>query len=192
MSAIQGQLQFNYDAGTNNNFLDSVWIKNTEDSIRLFYRKDATEEWQFANDSLSAGSLFDKRGNIYAKEIKAGEYTFGIKRSGYTDPLLTDAPTGGCGVVTNLNEGDLLEGSECVLFPNPTSSSITLRFAENGYKQLDIQVTDQLGRLCMKEERITYKNSVELDLTMLPSGIYILQWADKHSGETGHGKVIKE
>ncbi|GBL35081.1 aminopeptidase N [Filimonas sp.] len=61
LSNLQGLLQFNYDAGTNNNFLDSAWLKNTEDSIRLFYRKDATEEWQFANDSLSAGSLVDKK-----------------------------------------------------------------------------------------------------------------------------------
>ena len=192
LSALQGILQFNYDAGTNNNFLDSTWIKNTEDSIRLFYRKDASEEWQFANDSLSAGSLVDKRGNVYAREIKAGEYAFGIKRSTYTDVIQTDAPMGGCGVVSQLNEANALPLKHCIVYPNPASSFITIRVAESMHTRWLIQVSDCLGRNILKKEIVVDNSTVEFDMQSLPAGIYLIKMTDRSSGKSWNEKVVKQ
>ncbi|MGI9192764.1 MAG: M1 family aminopeptidase [Chitinophagaceae bacterium] len=125
LDSVQGLLHFVYDAGVNNSYLDSAWINNSEDSIRLFYRRDARDEWQFANDSIRTGVTSDRFGNMYAKTIQAGEYCLGIKKSGYLDTLQTDAPNGGCGLMNvGLNEQVPLKLS---LYPNPTRDAICVR-----------------------------------------------------------------
>jgi len=188
---LKGLLLFPYDATSNNNFQDSTWIKNTEDSIRLFYRKDATEEWQFANDSLSAGSLVDKRGNMYAKEIKPGEYALGIKRSGYTDPILTDAPAGGCGMVTTI--GNLIPSNNdwYLVYPNPANTQIHIQFSSQTKKEVSIQLNDALGRLVLKNNIILQQELHTIDIHSLPSGIYYLTVIERSTGKVWRNKVVK-
>jgi aminopeptidase N len=122
---IKGLLRFSYSGLATNQYLDSTWLKNTEDNIRLFYRKDATQNWSLANDSIAPVVLTDKQGAGFIKEIIAGEYAFGIKRPGYIDPLVSDAPNGPCGwpdaITDNVNSIKFLDIS-----PNPSSGAFII------------------------------------------------------------------
>jgi aminopeptidase N len=169
---IQGLIQFPYNANATNFYLDSTWIKNTEDSIRLFYRKDASQEWTFANDSLRAGSLTDKTGSVYAKEIKAGEYCFGIKRSNYVDPIQSDAPTGGCGLATNISYVEKTE--QIKVYPNPATNQITIEFPNSINTKSLIELFDLTGKKVMSSKQTSQQKMI-VHLPHLPQGIYSLK-----------------
>lgn len=171
---IQGLLHFGYDAGANNSYLDSTWIKNTDDSIRMFYRKDATEEWQLANDSLRPGAINDRLGNIYVKEIKAGEYCFGIQRSNYTDPLQTDAPTGGCGMATTIKEANQAS-THYLIYPNPTSNSLTIRLPEK-CEASSFSFIDLTGKVISNYKIAGLNTNIQVDLSNYQAGIYFIQF----------------
>jgi aminopeptidase N len=178
LTNIAGTLQFNYDGGINNSYLDSAWVKNTEDSIHLFYRKDATEEWQIANDSLKAGVLNDKLGVIFAKEIKAGEYCLGIKKSNYTDPLVTDAPAGGCGIVTKNNEKVMDHAEDIFLFPNPASREISLLFFNTKDKDLKISLYTISGLKVFDYQIKSNETKLNVKLPSLNTGLYYMTITD--------------
>lgn len=169
---ITGIIQFNYDGGVNNSYLDSAWVNNTEDSIHIFYRKDATEEWQIANDSLKVGGLNDKIGAVYVKEIKAGEYCFGIKKTGFPDPVVTDAPAGGCGVVTKYSDKVLENVHDLILYPNPAKDEMSILFFNTNAKHLKVDMYDMSGIKVFTETRSSKDEKYTLRLPAMASGIY--------------------
>lgn len=187
---LKGQLQFNFDAGSGNSFLDSTWIRNSDDSIRLFYRKDATEEWQLANDSVKPGGLTDKLGTIYAKEIKPGEYTFGIKKTGFVDTLQTDAPAGGCAVVAQAH--DLQSGpvARINVFPNPASDIVTIQI-NTPCTSVHIDLFDAMGRKLMQQDMRNPKSRIPLDVSSLQQGLYMLSISSHEVGTSVH-KLLRE
>jgi len=173
---LKGNLVFNYDATSNNQYLDSAWIKNTEDSMRLFYRKDASEEWQFANDSISMGSPVDKKGNLYALEIKEGEYTFGIRQSAFTDTLHTEAGSG-CGTVTPVPE---TEKNELVLYPNPTEHVLYLNISDHRPIR-SIKAVYPDGRIDILDVEPNSHTGYIIHCEKLTPGFYLLQVNEKNS-----------
>ncbi|GBL35080.1 hypothetical protein EMGBS15_06750 [Filimonas sp.] len=78
------------------------------------------------------------------------------------------------------------------MFPNPASASLTLRFLKNQTKEVQIELTDQLGRILMKEKRMPQHNTLMLDIHSLPAGVYMLKLTDEHSGKSWIEKVVKE
>jgi hypothetical protein len=178
LSNLQGILQFSYDGGINNSYLDSAWVKNTEDSIHIFYRKDATEEWQIANDSLKVGALNDKVGVVYVKEIKVGEYCFGIKKSNYVDPIITDAPTGGCNVVTTVHTTASNQTFEPMLFPNPAHDEINILFFNSHPKDLNFKVCNMNGITQWQKSAKTSNDRLTISLPTLAAGLYYMTIED--------------
>lgn len=167
-----GVLQFIYNGTSADNYIDSSWIKNSEDSIRLFYRKDASQNWTFANDSIVTGNVNNKIGVAYVKEIKAGEYCFGIQRSNYIDPLVSDIATGPCNVVTNTT-AIKPQKSDFEFYPNPTNHYIIISATERfqGY----FQINDLNGKT-LDKRRIALGNSLNrVNLPELAPGVYFIQ-----------------
>lgn len=175
-SNISGIVQFTYDAGPNNSYLDSTWIKNAEDSIRMFYRKDASEEWVLADDSVKIGALNDQLGNVYIKQIKAGEYCFGIKRSNYVDTLLSDAPQGPCAVVTSNPSSDI-EIASFQIYPNPASGIIYIQ--HQGTENLQrIRWVDLQGRVLMESALELYGDTYQVKIpTQIQGTVFIQGWS---------------
>ena len=163
-----GNLSFSYFGAGANIAWDSSWVKNTEDSIRLFYRKDATQDWAFANDSMKTGPITDKIGSGFAKKIIAGEYCFGIKRSNYIDPLFSDL----CGSSTNVNSYQ--KEKDLNVYPNPTSNQITIEFPNSINTKSLIELYDLTGKKVLSvKQTIQHKTSIQLP--HLPQGIYSLK-----------------
>lgn len=179
LSNLHAYLRFDYNANAGNNYLDSTWLKNTEDSIRLFYRKDASEDWQFANDSLVPGNINDKSGIVYCKELKAGEYCFGIKRSNYQDTLITDAPTGSCNLVLN-NPFEVIQEEGVQLYPNPASDQLTIRLSTTTLQDEAFSIYAMDGSVVahgvIPKTNGSRIMSQTLQVGHLPSGLYFFQW----------------
>ncbi len=192
LSNVSGLIQFNYDGGANNSYLDSAWVRNSEDSIHIFYRKDATEEWQIANDSLKVGGLFDKIGVVYVKEIKAGEYCFGIKKANYVDPLVTDAPTGGCGLVTSISNPINRQTLDIAVFPNPAHDQLNLKFFHSNLKDLSFQLFTISGIKVMDSALKTSEENCQILMPNLSQGIYFLKVEDKISQKRYVKKIAIE
>ncbi|MBL7766575.1 MAG: T9SS type A sorting domain-containing protein [Chitinophagaceae bacterium] len=190
LNNITGLIQFDYNAGANNAYLDSTWIQNTEDSIRLFYRKDATQEWTFALDSIKTGSLVDKIGSLYSKEIKAGEFCMGIKRSNYTDPMVSDAPAGGCGVVTHVSNPVHPTMKNMTLYPNPAHEQLQILFPEGMDPIIAIKIMDLNGRSVYDGWMMNTMNTGQIKLPYLSPGLYTLQAKDQH--RTFNQKLVVE
>ncbi|HPI54460.1 MAG TPA: M1 family aminopeptidase [Chitinophagaceae bacterium] len=178
LAEIGGLLHFNYNASATNSYLDSSWVKNTEDSIRLFYRPDATQEWQFANDSLVSGSLTDKNGSMYAKSILSGDYALGIKRSNFIDPLQTDAATGPCNVVTKVLEPILY--SSFSIFPNPAVSYCQIVLKDGNDAPMRIQLFDIEGKCVLDETKHLNHGTCSIEVESLHPGLYVLSLTDKN------------
>lgn len=169
---IQGLLQFDYNAGSVNSYLDSTWIINTDDSIRLFYRKDVTQDWQLANDSTKPGALNDKVGVVYAKEIKKGDYCFGIKKTNYIDTLSTDASAGPCGLVLQQKNNE--KNNSWKVFPNPVLNTIYLKNEILQNENIIVTICDMFGRELLRENILHNSTSCLNTKSILP-GIYFLQ-----------------
>lgn len=191
---IKGILQFDYDGRNNNNYLDSNWVKlNSEDFIHLFYRKDASEEWQIANDSLKVGALNDGYGSVFAKEIKAGEYCLGIKNINYTDPIITDAPSGGCSIV--LSTSPLVDdnhASDFIIYPNPALNEINIHFAKNEDRELVVELFHLNGQLLMNKKIHSAQKDYNLQLPSVKAGFYFLKINDFKTNQIRFEKLIIE
>lgn len=67
-------------------------------------------------------------------------------------------------------------------YPNPTKDKLHLDFLTNAQANGNIILTDMAGRIWHSAE-INGKN-LELDMTALPTGIYLLQWQNKNGIQT--------
>ena len=169
---LKGVVRFQYDGTSSDNYIDSTWLQNSEDSIRMFYRKDATQNWTFANDSLRAFAPTDKKGFMYLKEIKAGEYCYGIQRSGYVDTLSSDIPAGPCTLVTNTNN-ILKEQNSFTIYPNPNSGYIAIS-SDNLFDGL-LSIYDLRGALVHSEKVRLNKRAYRYALPPGLNGMYIIK-----------------
>lgn len=184
LQQLQGVIQFPYNANASNYYIDSSWLQNTEDSIRLFYRKDAAHEWTFANDSLRANALTDKTGSIYAKSIIAGEYCLGIKRSNFIDPLVSDIPSGSCAVITQQQTSpNNIPEKHCRIFPNPSNDIIAITLPDNCRAKL--QIHNPLGMCIQSFNAAEAHQQTYISLNKFTSGIYYITittdaWQETH------------
>lgn len=176
LNNIQGLLQFPYNGTSNDNFIDSSWIKVSEDNIRLFYRKNATDDWTFANDSIAFYNVNDKVGNAFAKEIKAGEYCFGIKRIGFVDTLQSDIPPPPCQMTLKANLEERIDNS-LFFYPNPNYGK--LMFHGNIQSDAKLLILNTLGEILFEKNINAYDIQGGINLPNFPKGIYILQVKDK-------------
>ncbi len=175
---MEGLIQFFYDGTSNDNYIDSSWLQNSEDSIRLFYRADAGQNWTLANDSLRAFSLTDKRGSVYLKGIKAGEYCFGIQRSNYSDPLTSDLATGPCGLATNLSEAQKPK-NQFSIYPNPTQSYVII--SSDKYFEGQLKLLDVNGKLILNRNIELNDHLRKIQLPDLVQGVYLLNLSNANT-----------
>jgi aminopeptidase N len=175
----RGKMQFLYNGLSTDQYIDSSWIQNSEDSIRLFYRPDASQTWTFADDSLRAQNPLDKRGSVFTKEIKTGEFCFGIKRANYTDPLSSDIATGPCALVTQTKDVQKKIEGEFSIFPNPTKGYLIISSKNMFTGQFEI--FDLSGKKLWNQTIELKKQLNRIPLPTLSSGVYFIKLSDNKS-----------
>ncbi len=79
-SGFVSKIRFNYDGnktiGGAYSYMDTLITKNTGDSVALFYRKNAADDWKMVT-SATKFQFNLRTGIITADTLKLGEYTFG-------------------------------------------------------------------------------------------------------------------
>ncbi|MCX8080418.1 MAG: M1 family aminopeptidase [Bacteroidia bacterium] len=167
------RLRFNFDGNKNYNtiygYLDTLLTRVNSDSIRIFYRKDASQDWRM----LPSYTLFvqsAKSGFIETDSVYIGEYALGNH-----------------GDTTVSIKEHLMEKSLLTLYPNPARHEIHWKFDKKNAEWLqpwEILVYDMNGKL----KYISYQNNMTSSLSVenFENGNYnlILKCRDKiYSGK---------
>lgn len=174
LSKATGTLGFPFSVVSNNSYLDSTWIKGPENNIKLFYRENATKNWTPLNDSAVLGNVNDRVGNIFAKEIKSGDYAFAYYNPNSTDLLVTDAPNGPCPSPLGM-ESNLDNEKKYTVSPNPTNKIIKIT---GGTNLVHLQFFDSVGQIILDKKSVQLP--AEISLEFLP-GNYQLKINDLES-----------
>ena len=91
-----------------------------------------------------------------------------------------------CSEDSELDTRDLLRGHNIVMYPNPMDN--VLNILTNG--PVGIEVYDVTGKLVIKvKEKYTSKGLNQLDVSLLPSGVY--NFNVTYKGNTSSTKVLK-
>jgi aminopeptidase N len=173
---------FSYDGTTpaamTSGYLDHTLLRATdadsthlEDSLVLLWRQDANSYWQLLPDSIVAkqpGNLADKKGRFFVKELRQGEYALGMydqTLAGITDPVLLD--------------------KHLLVYPNPAEELIHLQL-DFTHQGASVVIIDMQGRSVLHTSCAAQLNKMDIDVSMIPHGNYILQWND------GRNKLTKK
>ena len=81
----------------------------------------------------------------------------------------------------NIASGDL----KITVVPNPVTSILHVTIISNDPSEILLQLSDLSGKTVISTEVDPMVNSTDLDVSFLPSGLYLLQFID------GEGKMIK-
>jgi Secretion system C-terminal sorting domain len=188
LNKATGYLGFQYNANAANSYLDSTWIKGSESNIKLFYRKNAQENWQLMNDSLVTGSLTDRAGFVYSKELKSGDFTFGFYNPNATDVLMSDAPNGPCLSPLSIEENteEIIKANEEFYKISPNPSTGQIQITSKFLNKIHIYIFDTLGQLIKEIESLEVPANINLNLN---PGIYKVTIMDQfHHNQTS--KII--
>jgi len=97
--------------------------------------------------------------------------------------LCGDVVFSGCGVGVN----ELFKTTTSIaIYPNPAESQLTLSLTNNS-NSTTISIFDMQGKLLLQESAKPYQDNKTLDISALPSGIYMLQVMD----ELGNQNTVK-
>ncbi len=92
--AMRGIFQYNGRPTGAGAYLDTTWLTFSEDSLALYWRRDAGsawQEWPYYNVDLGT-SATDLRGRIIADSLLPGEYALGRKQGTTTAPVVASSP----------------------------------------------------------------------------------------------------
>ncbi len=186
------QLLLPFNGSATNGKLDE-WMNNREDSLRVFYRKDASQEWQPVQDSIIFnGSHNDKNGIMVVKELKAGDYAIGIRKAGFTDTTQNDIPTSPCGVVSGIKEYINAAPHLLNVYPNPTNHTLNIALpAVHQLNKVLLKVTDAQGRLVSQQWiTVTQQKSIAIDTSAWPAGLLHIQLLKPEGELIGNAKIL--
>lgn len=79
--------------------------------------------------------------------------------------------------ITLNNNDEELQSGQFALYPNPAKNYFTLNIAADAVEEADINIYDLSGRMVLAVKRNLYKgnNDLEIDITTLPNGTYIMK-----------------
>ncbi len=90
--------------------------------------------------------------------------------------------------VTPVKE-DIIPDQGIIVFPNPVSGTLKIRFAEPPQGRIGIVISDSEGRIVVSEQAEGFGDLFEIDLGIFPGGLYFLRL---YKGNTTNlYKVIK-
>jgi aminopeptidase N len=125
-----------------------------EDSLRLLYRKNASENWQVVtNCTFTMGSHTDKSGSITIDSVKAGDYALGIKTS-------------------SVGISESKSGKNFNVYPNPATNQVTVEISDNALQGSSIVLCDVNGNRVRSCE-IT-KGKCNIDVNGIARGTYLV------------------
>lgn len=156
--------RFNYDGNKTNSgaysYLDTLITIVNGDSVNLFYRENAHDDWSLIQNVTKFSSGL-RTGYIQVDTLKLGEYTFG----NYGDSSLV-------GVHKNFKNK-----FEIKVYPNPASQTCTIVFKGGLKPECTLAVFDIEGKIVLSKT-LNSKQS-NLDISGLSKGAYLLKFSSE-------------
>ena len=158
-SGFVSKMRFNYDGtktvGGTFSYMDTSLTVFNGDSVNLFYRKDAGDDWKLVNNITKFSSGL-KTGFIEVDSLKLGEYAFG--NIGDTAALGWKEST--------------MNRIEVKMYPNPAKQTCSVEFKSVPQKAYTIKLTNLEGKVLLTKP-IAAK-TIHLDLEHLPRATYLI------------------
>jgi aminopeptidase N len=189
--AAQLWLPFSANPVTNGKLDD--WMNNREDSLRVFYRKDAGQEWQPVQDSIIFNvNHNDKNGTMVVKNLQAGDYTIGIKKVGFNDTTTNDIPATPCTLTTTgIKTWEMGKSSLLEMYPNPVHHQLQIILPKVPTGNVLMKVTDVQGRLITKQWlQNAQQRQFTADTSAWPQGLLQVQLFTTGGESIGYARVL--
>ncbi len=160
---FHAKIRFNYDGtkGTSgaNTYLDTLLTRVNNDSIALFFRKDARDDWRWMKNvfKTKAGA---KTGYIELDSVQLGEYAFAN---------LADT------VSMHLPQPTLKTGYK--VYPNPASGTLHIE-TESVQGKTEITLINAEGKIVKRQPLTT--STVHMALQGIPAGTYLVSIANNN------------
>lgn len=158
--------RFQYSRTT---FDSDILLQNT-DSLVLFYRKDASENWQYY-PHLKSGTF--QAGFLIADHLKFGDYAIGAWDKQYVS-VSTEST----------------ENQRIIISPNPGSSLFKIQLVKNDTGI--IQIFDSSGKLVQTINTIANEKDYIWNSENVKKGVYYVIFKLNKSGMTFSEKLIKQ
>ena len=160
-----------YYSGGGSNELDYDLTHNTEDSIKIVYRRNSGDDWSVIDQKKQKFSPIDGRGNITITGIKAGQYAFANVMEGATS--LSKEYT-----------------SSIEIFPNPASDYLTINTKITEDKPYKLSIFNIYGQLVYNVDKIS--DTRQINVSSILPGIYFLKLYTNSEEEFQVNKIIIE
>ncbi len=153
---FEGKIRFVFDgtkgSSGSSTYLDTMLTRVNGDSIALFYRKDAGDDWHWLKNAFKVQNGV-RTGFIETETIEIGEYTF--------------ANLGDTTISTSLRE-NLIKKEQVLIFPNPSTHQVTVALNFDGTSTFILY--DVHGKKVFSKE--ISKGETVLELNNIPKGNY--------------------
>lgn len=152
--------RFNYD-GTRlisgpYSYMDTLLTVVNADSLNLFYRRDAGDDWVLLKNTVRNG-INVRTGYIQLDTLRLGEYTFG----NYGDSSLVGL------------KSPSIRKLQVRIFPNPGSQVCMIEFSEDPQKEYLTTILNQEGQVM--QQQVLSSRSNRTDISRLAKGSYLIQ-----------------
>lgn len=168
--------RFNYDGnktvGGTYSYLDTLLTLVNADSINLFYRKNASEDWTLLS-GVTKFSSGPKSGYIQVDTLKLGEYTFGNR--------------GDSSLVSIKQQSKETESIK--MYPSPAAHKFTLEFKEPLKTNYQMTILDAEGKTVLSKTITTKLTST--DIHHLVKGLYLVQLSAKGKPTYSHKLLVE-
>ncbi len=170
---FKAKARFNYDGSKSTtgtySYLDTSLVIVNGDSVGLFYRSSAAQDWTWLNAGYKIKTN-TKIGSIEIDSLMAGEYCFGN---------VGDTST------VSVREYDFAKGLR--IFPNPGKGKLKILFSTKPAEAISLRITSIEGKVTGEFTLTESEN--ELDLHLLTPGAYLFEFTDR-KGKKQTQKVI--
>jgi hypothetical protein len=92
-------------------------------------------------------------------------------------------------ILTGINE--TLNGNQVSIYPNPTTGHIIVNCAALKSEGLTVGISDAVGRMVMKRNYSLPQSAIDLDLSSLSNGIYLIH-LDTSSGRITQKLILNK
>jgi hypothetical protein len=158
-SGFLSKATFIYDGnktlGGTNSYLDTLLTVAATDTVRLFYRANAADDWKLVKNTFSF-PYSSKSGFIRTDTLKLGEYTFGVLDTSF-----------------NISVKENYKNKISVkLFPNPAKHNFKIEFPKAPDNACDLSICDLEGKVVLAQKIAEKLNQV--DISVFSKGTYIV------------------
>jgi aminopeptidase N len=173
---FHSNIRFSYDGnkvlGGTFTYLDTLLTKVNGDSVRVFYRANAGDDWKLQKNCVVVSTGL-RNGFIVVDTMKLGQYTF----ANSTDTATINS-------IKKINPSKIKVG----VYPNPAKNNIKVEF-DQSYLESEIIINDLAGREVYRQLMFGKTNTV--DVSSLSRGGYLVK-VNSGSHSIYSGKIMLE